>query len=198
MKPKHSLSASAFSCRRLCPIFSVAVAVILSAFPAAAGQNTVKIGIVDLSKVVENLHSWRDTKTSLSAQDEKAEKLLAEQKKELQRIQDELDYFKPGSTGHQKRRSELAARRRELAELSSRLRQSLVDLAEGSLEDARKNVEKAVRDYAAANDFDVVVDARAVLYVAGGRDISLKVAQEMNNRYKEVQAKDKSERPKGK
>ena len=45
-------------------------------------------------------------------------------------------------------------------------------------------VGSAVTAYAATNEFDLVVDVRAVLYAVDGLDISLKVAREMNKRYK--------------
>ncbi len=196
---KRSASVWAFSCRSPRGVVLTATAILLLWHPLAkAAEPKARIGVVDTGKVLEKLLSWQDTQTRLEAEEKKAEKLVDEQKKELERVRAELEYFKPGSRDHEKRKAEVVARGQKLARLSERLRRALDERTRAALEAAHAEIRKAVQGYAIANKFDVVVDARAVFYVAGGAGISLKVAREMNKRYNDWKAKNKSEAPENK
>jgi len=163
--------------------------------PARAAEPEARIGVVDVEKVREKLLSWQAAQARLEAEARKADKALQKQRKDLDRVRAELEYFKPGSRDHEKRKAEVVARRQELARLSGRLRRALDEQARAALEAANAEIRRAVRGYAIANKFDVVVDARAVFYAAGASDISLKVAREMNKRYNNRKAKNRAETP---
>ena len=206
MRPKRSASASVFSCRsRFAAWLAVPIAVGLACSIAGAaeapkkdaGAPPPKIGVVDIDKILEALQSWQDTESRLRREQAEAEKELAEQKKEVDRIQAELAYFKPGSGDYEQRRAQLVERQQELARRGDLVHRRLADRSQAVLEAARNEVREAVREYAAANGFDVVVDAQAVLYVTGGADISLEVAREMNKRYKELRQTEKPQSDEG-
>lgn len=193
MKPRCSLSASASCCRKLIPaIVAACVALFFCASAATAAERAAKIGIVDVHKVLGKLQSWRDAEARLAALGAEAEKKLEKQAKEMGRIEAELRYFKPGSKDHEKREAELAERSGKLARSREQLRRGLAERSRAAFEAHRKAITEAVADYADIHGFDLVVDARSVIYAAAGRDISLKVALEMNKRYKDRRAKEKA------
>lgn len=193
MKPRCSLSASVSCCRKLIPAIVAACAAFFF-FPAAitAAERAVNIGVVDVHKVLAKLESWRDAEARLAALGAEAEKKLEEQAKEMNRIEAELGYFKPGSKDREKREAELAERSGKLARSREQLDRGLAERSRAAFEAHRKAITEAAADYADIHGFDLVVDARAVIYAAAGRDISLKVALEMNKRYKDRTAKEKA------
>jgi Skp family chaperone for outer membrane proteins len=182
MKPKRSASVSALSCRSL-PILLL-TALLLWCPTAGAAEGRTRIGVISVDTVLEHLKSWQDTQTQLKARTKEAQARLAKLKKESDRLRAELDYFKPDSRDHQVRQAQLAAKQQEHARLGRQLRQTIANQAREAHESARRQIAAAVKTYAIANGFDVVVDARVVFYVAGGADISLKVALAMNKSYK--------------
>ena len=145
-----------------------------------------------MQKVLDKLLSWQDVKARLRAQTDKADKRLTQHRKEIDRLNEELKYFKPGSRDHQKRQADVAERQYKLATLGAAVRRAFAERSRAALTAAQEEVRKAVRDHAIANDLAVVVDARALLYFGAGADISLKVARQMNRQYKELKAKEQS------
>ena len=182
MRPKSSVSVSASSCRSLSALFLTTLVLWCPAARAAEGRT--RIGVISVDTVLEHLKSWQDTQAQLQARTKEAQGRLVKLKKEADRIRAELDYFKPGSRDHEARRAQLAAKQQEHVRLSQTLRQQIANQAREAHESARRQIAAAVKTYAIANGLDVVVDSRAVFYVAGGADISLKVALEMNKSYK--------------
>lgn len=145
-----------------------------------------------MQKVLDKLLSWQDVRARLRAQTNKADKRLTEHRKEINRLHEELKYFKPGSRDHKKRQTDVAQRQYKLATLGTAVRRAFAERSRAALKAAKEAVRKAVRNHAIANDLAVVVDARALLYFGAGADISLKVAREMNRQYKELKAKEQS------
>jgi len=153
--------------------------------PAAA----VKVGVVDIDKMLGVLVSWQDTQTRLQARQAEIEKSLGELKKEIDRVQAELGYFKEGSRDYEQRKQQLAARQQEFLQKRNDAYGDLSRQEQAAGSAIREEIGRAVREYAVAQRLDVVVDVRAVLYVADASDISLAVAREMNKRYKEMKEK---------
>ena len=199
MTPKRLPSVSA-SC---CPSFIAVLLAVLAAGAAFAGraatgaEDKTRIGIVDIPKMLDMLDCWQDAQSELREQEAAAEKALAAKKAEIDRIEAELRYFKPGSRDHDERQAEVSARRRELAAAAERLRANLDERFRAALDAIQQQVRDAVRKYAITNGYDLVVDARAVLYGGQGHDISLKVAREMNKRYNELREKEKPQPDEG-
>jgi Skp family chaperone for outer membrane proteins len=184
MTPKPSASASASSSiSRAARALAAAALLAAGADAAAAG----KVGVVDPAAVRRKLVSWQAVQARLRAREAEADGRLERQRAEVERLRKELDYFKPGSDDHAQRTAKLAAARAELAALTARLRSELARDERRAREAADKAVREAVRRYALAHGFDVVVDARAALYVGAAADLSSEVARAMNKRYKQTQ-----------
>ena len=192
MRPKHSRSASALCSRDLCTVLLAATAALFFCCPSArAAEHKPKVGVVDFDEVLGQLQSWKDIQARLGALEANAEKTFAAQRKEIERIRAELQYFKPESKDYEKRQAELAARQRELNAQVQRFEALIAEHSRAAFSATRRKIQRAVKEYAAANAFDLVVDSEAVLYVADAHEISLKVALEMNKRYKKQEAADK-------
>ena len=185
MRPRYSPSASAFFCRRLPALITAAcAAALLCPSPAAAAERQTKIGVVDARKVLDSLLSWRDALKQLEADEAKMRAVLEKEKKDIRRMEAELRYFKPDSAEHDKRKAEAGRRLRRLRQRADELSRGMAGRSAAAAKLAHKEIAKAVANYAAVHGFELVVDARAVLYVGDGRDIGLEVAREMNKRYK--------------
>jgi Skp family chaperone for outer membrane proteins len=156
-----------------------------AAQPGRAGQTVhARIAVVKPAAVLDALLEWRRERADLEEKEKSARQTIAAAAKEIERIRAELEYFKVGSRGHEKRKAELAARREKLTRLRRRLSDELAARSRAALDRIQAAIRKAVRAYAVANGFDIVVDARAVVYVTDATDISLEVARQMNKRYK--------------
>ena len=185
MRRKHSPSASASLCRKL-PLFITALcaAMMLCPSPATAAGRVAKVGVVDTRKVLERLLSWQDTLKQFAAAEAKMKEMVEKEAKDIRRIEAELRYLKPDSDEYARRKAEAAARLRRLEQRRAEAARDIARQSDAAATRARSAIAKAVADYAAVSGFDLVVDARAVLYAVDGLDISLKVAREMNKRYK--------------
>lgn len=180
MKQKRFRSASAWFFGSVA-LFAVSV---VWAREGPEGPFMPRIGVVNTEKVLGSLLSWQAAQAELRAREKVAEEELNKQKKEMDRIRAELDYFKPGSRDHEKRVAELAERQSKLQRDLGRVREELADGSRRALESAAAQIREAVKDFAITNNFDVVVDARAVFYAASGVDISSEIARTMNKQYK--------------
>jgi Skp family chaperone for outer membrane proteins len=185
MRQKRSPSASAFPSHRL-PLVIAALCTALALCPslAAAAERNTKVGVVDTRKVLERLLSWQDTLKQVAVAEAKLKEIVQKEMKDIRRIEAELRYLKPDSDDYAKRKTAVTARLRRLDQRRAELAGNIARQSSTAAAQVRSAIAKAVADYAAANGFDLVVDARAVLYAVDGLDISQKVALEMNKRYK--------------
>ncbi len=186
MRQKRFRSALAWFFGSAVPLCGLlfAFASAASATEAPTAPPVPRIGVVNTEKVLENLLSWQAAQAELRGREKAAEEELNKQKKEIDRIRAELDYFNPGSRDHEKRVAELAERQSKLQRDVGRVREELADASRRALESAAAQIREAVKDFAIANKFDIVADARAVFYAASGADISLEIARTMNKQYK--------------
>ena len=185
MRPRRSPSASAFPCHKLpLVITAVCAALSLCPSPSAAAERQTKVGVVDTRKVLGRLLSWQDTLKRLAAAEAGAKEMVEKEAKDIRRIEAELRYLKPTSDEYAKRKAEATARLRRLDQRGAELARDIARQSSAAAKLARSAIAKAVADYAAIHELDLVVDVRAVLYAVDGLDISLKVAREMNKRYK--------------
>ena len=185
MRRKHSPSASAFPCHRLPLLISaLCAALVLCPSSATAAERVTKVGVVDTRRVLDRLQSWQDTLKQLAAARAKVKEKAEKEAEDIRRVEAELRYLKPDSDEHAKRKTEVAARLRRLDQHRAEAAQDIARQSSAAATQARSAIAKAVADYAAIHAFDLVVDARAVLYAVDGLDISVKVALEMNKRYK--------------
>jgi Skp family chaperone for outer membrane proteins len=185
MKPRYSPSASAFFCRRLPALITAAcAAALLCPSPAAAAERQTRIGVVDTRKVLDSLLSWGDTLEQLEAAEAKMSEVLKKEEKDIRRMEAELRYFKPDSEEYDKRKAEVGRRLGRLRQRADDLSRGMAGRSAAAAKLAHREIAKAVANYAAVHGFELVVDARAVLYVGDGRDIGQEVAREMNKRYK--------------
>jgi Skp family chaperone for outer membrane proteins len=144
-----------------------------------------RIAVVDAAVVLRKLVSWQRAQERLDAERAAAEKKLADAKKELDRLRAELDYFRADSPEHERRRAKLAAAQQRWLALRDRLRAKLAESARKIRAAAEKEIRAGIAAYAKERGLALVLDARTAFFVADGRDISLRVARDMNKRYKE-------------
>lgn len=166
---------------------AIIIAAVAFAAPAPAAE-APKIAVVDIDKIVSELARWKDTNARIADEREKAEQTLAEMKQVVDRLEAELAYFKPDSRDYQERRAVVQERAAELARASQRAIRAIEEMTDAALRAELGRIYEHVRKFAVAQGYDIILDSRAAIYIAGGRDVSLEVALEMNKMYKESQA----------
>ncbi len=194
MRQKRSPSASAFTCNSpllLIAVLCTALALCTSS-ATAAERSTTKVGVVDTGKVLERLLSWQDTLKQLAAAEASLKEMVEKEAKDIRRVAAELRYLRPNSDDYAKRKAAVAARLRQLDQRRAQAARGIARQSNAAAAQMRSAIAKTVADYAAANEFDLVVDARAVLYAVDGLEISQKVALMMNKRYKGRKAAEKA------
>jgi len=167
------------------------VALVAAAVCGAFGGRAVaaespRFAVVNVEQVLDRLLSWREVVGRLDAREAEIRTALAGREKEVDRLRAELRYFHPGSRDHERRRAEVAALEQNLAAEHRRLYTDLAEDRKRAAAATRAAVVEAARAHALAHGFDFVLDARAVLYVADAHDVSLEVAFDLNERYKEA------------
>jgi Skp family chaperone for outer membrane proteins len=170
-------------CPGIAGFASLALLILLAA-TATAAQPPPRIVVVDPDAVLARLMSWQRTQEKLKADREAAEKKLAAAKQELDRRRAELDYFRPGSQGHERRRARLVEEQQKWLALRDRLRSQLAEAARSAREEAEKLVRSGIAAFAKKHGHRLILDARAAFFVADGLDVSVGVARDMNRRYK--------------
>jgi len=182
----HKPSASASASYSLKLLVTTLLLALLAASAAIAAEGP-RIGTVDIEKVLGLLDSRRDALETLEKRSRESEQTLDKLRQEIERTSRELEFFREDSSEYAARRDKIAALQQQFAQTADRLRANLEEAAEENLRTTLAQIYEAVRKFAAAEGYDFVVDARAVIYAAGGRDISLDIAQKMNKQYKEMQ-----------
>jgi len=169
----------------------LAVLIVTTAYalPASSGE-APKIAVIDVEKTLSELQSWQEFNALMSAEAKLAEQKLMQMKKEVDRLEAELAYFKPDSSDYQERRAVVQERMKDLSRAGERAYRAIEEKGNAAVRAELARIQEHVRKFAAAEGYDLILDSRAAIYIAGGRDISFDIAREMNKLYKETDKKD--------
>lgn len=187
------LSASVLASRSL----KLTVAFLLIAtlsLPARAAEKELRIATVDIEKILSQLDSRQEAMAKFERDQRAAEQAMEKMRAEIENTAKELEFFREGSPEYNERAQKIAAMQQQFNRQADRFRTQLQETARAELQNSLKQVYDFVKTYAATEGYDLVVDSRAVIYAAGGKDISVDIARTMNKQYKDMLPK-RDEKP---
>lgn len=160
---------------------------------ACAASAEMKIGTVDMLKLVRNHSSYEPNKTLLTETQKDYEKKLDKMKADVDAIQEEFQ--KKSEQIHQPMLSEAAKQKieKELIEIQNRglagqqrlrseamrSQQDLAELEGRLLKATSADLKKKIAAFAEANGYDIVIDSSATAYAKGETDVTAGVLKEM-------------------
>lgn len=156
---------------------------LLAVLPAAA-QDRIKIGYIDLQRVIVESQAGKRAKERLQSEAKKAEAELLKERQEVERLKGEIDKKGALLKEEDRRNLEREFQRRYLGYQRS-LRDSQEELRqrEGEMTaEILKEVEKIVAEVGKSEKFTLILERSQLLYSDQGIDITPRVLEIYNSR----------------
>ena len=191
MKPRCSVSPSAVSsdCRStICTLFTGGLSEVLAGggiagsfvraiVRAAAGQERIKIGFIDIQRVVQESQAGKRAKERFQAQVKKAEADIVKERQELDRMKSDLEKKGPLLKEEERRNLEAEFQKRSvtLQRTMTDYQQELQAKNNQLMSDILKELEAIVNEVGKADKFTLILERSQILYSDQGIDITSKV-----------------------
>ena len=163
----------------------VLVLVALSWVPGWA-QDRMKIGFIDVRRVVSESVAGKRAGDRLQTQVKKAEADTLRERQELERIRNDLDKKGPLLKEEERRNLEMDFQKRSvtLQRTMTDLQQELQLKEREMMQDILKELEGVVNEFGRAEKFTLILDRSQILFADQGVDITSKVIETFNSRAK--------------
>ncbi|MDD4955527.1 MAG: OmpH family outer membrane protein [Candidatus Omnitrophica bacterium] len=161
-----------------CIIFLVALAVTCS-FSQISFAKDLKIGYLNFLEVFNEYNKTKDYDEVLNKKAEAKEKELKVKESEIEKMQSKLNVLKDKEKAKEEKNFQKVAQ--DFIQLK---RQSLIDLKkekDEKMKEIIEDIDKAIKDYAKKNNFDLVVHGSAVLYGDNAMDITKDILKIVNS-----------------
>ena len=162
------------------------VAMLVLCCSAGYAQERVRIGYVDIQKVISESQAGKRAKDRFQAQVKKAEGDIIKERQELERLKADLDKKGPLLKDEERRNleSDLQKRSINLQRSMSDYQQELQAKNSEMMADILKELEKIVNEVGKAEKFTLILERSQILYSDQGIDITSKVIETYNSRIK--------------
>lgn len=149
-------------------------------------QERVKIGYIDIQRVVAESQAGKRARERFQAQVKKAEADILKERQELDRLKSDLDKKGPLLKDEERRNleSDLQKRSITLQRSMSDYQQDLQVKNNEMMSDILKELEKIVNEVGKAEKFTLILERSQILYSDQGIDITSKVIETYNSRAK--------------
>lgn len=157
----------------------------LSSTPSMA-QDRVKMGFIDVQKVISESNAGKRARDRIQAQVKKAEADTLKERQELERLRGDIEKKGPLLKDEERRNMESDFQRRSvnLQRTMGDLQQELQSREREMMQDILKELEVVVNDVGKADKFTVIFDRSQILYSDQAIDITNKVLESYNSRTK--------------
>jgi outer membrane protein len=164
----------------------LAIGVLLLCCSTTLAQEKLKVGFIDIQRVVADSQAGKRAKERFQAQVKKAESDIAKERQELERMKSDLDKKGPLLKDEERRNLEADFQRRSVAlqRSMSDQQQELQQKNNEMMSDMLKELEKIVNEVGKAEKFTLILERSQILYSDQGIDITNKVIETYNNRAK--------------
>ena len=162
------------------------VATLVLCFSVGYAQERVRIGYIDIQKVIAESQAGKRARDRFQAQVKKAEADLVKERQELERLKSDLDKKGPLLKDEERRNleSDLQKRSVNLQRSMSDHQQDLQAKNNEMMADILKELEKIVNEVGKAEKFTLILERSQILYSDQGIDITSKVIETYNSRAK--------------
>lgn len=162
------------------------VGMLVLSFSAAHAQEGIKIGFIDIQRVIAESQAGKQARGRFQAQVKKAEADIMKERQDIERMKSELD--KKGPLLRDEERRNLEA---DLQKRSVNLQRSMADHQQElqaknnqMMSEILKELEKIVNEVGKAEKFTLILERSQILYSDQGIDITSKVIETYNSRMK--------------
>lgn len=163
----------------------VGIALAFSASMAMA-QERVKVGFVDIQRVIGESQAGKRAKDRFQAQIKKAEADVIKERSDLERLRSDLDKKGPLLKDEERRNMEADFQKRSvnLQRTMGDYQQDLRQKENEMMAEILKELEGVVSDLGKSEKYTVILERSQILYSDQGTDITSKVIEAYNNRVK--------------
>lgn len=147
-------------------------------------QDKIKIGYIDIQRVISESQAGKRARERFQAQVKKAEADIVKERQELDRLKSELDKKGPLLKEDERRNieSDLQKRSVNLQRNMADHQQELQAKNNEMMADILKELEKIVNEVGKAEKFTLILERSQILYSDQGIDITSKVIESYNSR----------------
>ncbi len=158
---------------------------VVSCAPAFA-QEKIKIGFIDIQRVISESQAGKRAKERFQAQVKKAEADIMKERQDLDRLKTDLEKKGPLLKEEERRNLEADFQKRSVAlqRSMSDYQQELQQKNNQLMADILKDLETIVNEVGKAEKFTLILERSQILYSDQGIDITSKVIETYNSRNK--------------
>jgi len=162
------------------------VATLVLCFSVSYAQERIRIGYIDIQKVIAESQAGKRARDRFQAQVKKAEADIVKERQEIERLKMDLDKKGPLLKDEERRNieSDLQKRSVNLQRSMSDHQQDLQAKNNEMMSDILKELEKIVNEVGKAEKFTLILERSQILYSDQGIDITSKVIETYNSRAK--------------
>jgi outer membrane protein len=149
-------------------------------------QERVKIGYIDIQRVIAESQAGKRARDRFQAQVKKAEGDILKERQDIERLKSDLDKKGPLLKDDERRNLEADLQKRSVS-----LQRSMADYQQDlqvknneMMSDILKELEKIVNEVGKADKFTLILERSQILYSDQGIDITSKVIETYNSRAK--------------
>jgi outer membrane protein len=149
-------------------------------------QDRIKIGFIDIQRVVQESQAGKRAKERFQAQVKKAEADIMKERQDLDRLKTDLEKKGPLLKEEERRNMEADFQKRSVAlqRSMSDYQQELQQKNNQLMADILKELEAIVNEVGKADKFTLILERSQILYSDQGIDITSKVIETYNSRNK--------------
>ena len=164
----------------------LAIAVLVLSGSVASAQERIKIGFIDIQRVVSESQAGKQAKERFQAQVKKAEADVVKERQDLEKLRADMEKKGPLLKDEERRNLESDYQRRSvnLQRAMSDYQQELQQKNNEMMSDILKELEQIVTEVGKADKFTLNLERSQILYSDQGIDITNKVIESYNSRTK--------------
>ena len=164
----------------------LAIAVLVLSGSVASAQERIKIGFIDIQRVISESQPGKRAKERFQAQVKKAESDVVKERQDLEKLKADIEKKGPLLKDDERRNLEADYQRRSvtLQRAMSDYQQELQQKNNEMMADILKELEQIVNEVGKADKFTLILERSQILYSDQGIDITSKVIETYNSRKK--------------
>jgi outer membrane protein len=162
------------------------VGMLVFGYSLAGAQERIKIGYIDIQKVISESQAGKRARDRFQAQVKKAEGDILKERQDIERLKSDLDKKGPLLKDEERRNIEIDLQKRSvnLQRSMSDHQQELQVKNNEMMSEILKELEKIVNEVGRAEKFTLILERSQILYSDQGIDITSKVIETYNSRAK--------------
>jgi len=162
------------------------VGMLVLGYSLSEAQERVKIGYIDIQRVISESQAGKRARDRFQAQVKKAEGDILKERQDIERLKSDLDKKGPLLKDEERRNLEADLQKRSviLQRSMSDHQQDLQVKNNEMMSEILKELEKIVNEVGKAEKFTLILERSQILYSDQGIDITSKVVETYNSRAK--------------